>query len=48
MKWVVVAVFAPEIVVYAALEQRYYARKFLKQLKQIAPSSNNESFKVRG
>lgn len=46
LKWVVVAIFAPEIVVYAAFEQWYLARKFLKELKEIASDSDDEKFKV--
>lgn len=45
-KWAIVAVFAPELVVYTAFEQWYRARKFLKELKLLALSSTDEKFKV--
>lgn len=46
LKWASVAILAPEIVVYAAFEQWYCARKFLKDLNDIASASDDEQFKV--
>ncbi|KAL2069398.1 hypothetical protein VTL71DRAFT_14077 [Oculimacula yallundae] len=44
-KWVAIAIFGPEIVVYVAFEQWFYARKFLKDLKAIADKSTDEKVK---
>ena len=46
LKWVVIAVFAPELVVYAAFEQWYLAREFLGKLQKIASESKDEKFRV--
>ncbi|KAG4438567.1 hypothetical protein IFR05_005942 [Cadophora sp. M221] len=45
VKWVAIAIFGPEIVVYVAFEQWYLAKKFLKNLKKIADESTDEKFK---
>ncbi len=44
--WAAIAIFGPEIVVYVAFEQWYLARRFLKELKEIADDSKDEKFKV--
>ncbi len=45
LKWVVIALFAPEAVVFTAFQQWLTAKCFLKELKKIAaatPSKNSE------
>ncbi|KAL2070169.1 hypothetical protein VTL71DRAFT_13195 [Oculimacula yallundae] len=44
-KWVGIAIFGPEIVVYAAFEQWFLARKFLRELKVIADESKDPDFR---
>lgn len=45
-KWVIVAIFGPELVVYTAFEQWFLARNFLKELNEIASVNTDEKFKV--
>jgi hypothetical protein len=50
VKWVLIAVFAPEIVLYTAFEQFIMARKFLKELNKItddAISNRNTDKKLK-
>ncbi|KAH6696687.1 hypothetical protein BKA61DRAFT_741607 [Leptodontidium sp. MPI-SDFR-AT-0119] len=44
-KWVAIAIFGPEIVVYVAFEQWYLAKMFLRDLRRIADESTDEKFK---
>lgn len=45
-KWVLVAIFAPEIVVYTAFEQWMLSRRFLKKLNEMVDKSTNDEIKV--
>jgi hypothetical protein len=45
-KYVVIAILAPEIVVYIAFEQWYLSRQFLKKLHGLAQVNQDEKFKV--
>jgi hypothetical protein len=45
-KWVFVAIFAPEIVLYTAFEQWTLSRNFLKKLNQAVDDSTDDKFKV--
>jgi hypothetical protein len=46
VKWAAIAVLAPEIVVYTALEQWMYARRFLIKLRELAGENKDEDFEV--
>lgn len=46
VKWVLIAIFAPEIVVYGAFEQWMRSRKFLMDLDALISHQDNESTKV--
>ncbi|PVH77225.1 hypothetical protein DL98DRAFT_534972 [Cadophora sp. DSE1049] len=43
-KWVAIAIFGPEVIVYVAFEQWYLARQFLKKLRDFADKSKDEKF----
>lgn len=47
VKWVGIAIIAPEIVVYTVFEQWYHSRKFLKQLRMITELHTNRNLQVR-
>ena len=42
----VIAIIAPEIVLYAAFEQWFLSRGFLKKLKWIAEENTDEQFQL--
>lgn len=46
VKWVTIAILAPEIVVYVAFQQWYLARKFRNELREIAKECRDEKFQV--
>jgi hypothetical protein len=47
-KWVAIAIFGPELVVYTAFEQWFLAKKFMKAINEAAAKSKVEKNKVRG
>ena len=46
-KWVAIAIFGPQVIVYVAFEQWYLARQFLNKLRSFADRSTDEEFLVR-
>lgn len=45
-KWILIAIFAPEIIVYTAIEQWVSGSSFLKKLRKLADVNEDLDFKV--